>query len=180
MVASAAALVLVGGAVAVGRTVGGGLAGAPSTSTSPGVHRETPVVPWRDLPARHPDVAHLVDGRRVTPFDNVMAGGTIAGRLHPGETLEFTVVLESPSRVRLDPCPDYEIGFGARGFTSGQLNCAQVPYRDGRGRPVLPAVTPVRFDMRMTVPDVHGRQKVLWTLVGPQAMPGFYGVVRVE
>jgi hypothetical protein len=29
------------------------------------------------------------------------------------------------------------------------------------------------------VPDVRGEQKVLWTLDGPQQMPGFYGLVHV-
>ena len=46
-------------------------------------------------------------------------------------------------------------------------------------RPVLPAGTQVVFRMRVTVPDQPGRQKVLWTLDGPQEMPGFYGVVDV-
>ena len=32
----------------------------------------------------------------------------------------------------------------------------------------------------MTVPDEPGRQKVLWTLDGPQEMPGFYGLVDVS
>ena len=34
--------------------------------------------------------------------------------------------------------------------------------------------------MRVTVPDEPGRQKVLWTLDGPQQMPGFYGLVHVS
>ena len=44
---------------------------------------------------------------------------------------------------------------------------------------MLPAFTNVRFEMRVTVPDVQGGQKVLWTLDGPQQMPGFYGIVHV-
>ena len=31
----------------------------------------------------------------------------------------------------------------------------------------------------MTVPDETGRQKVLWTLDGPEESPGFYGIVDV-
>jgi hypothetical protein len=44
---------------------------------------------------------------------------------------------------------------------------------------VLPAFKNVRFEMKVTVPDEIGRQKVLWTLDGPQQMPGFYGIVDV-
>ena len=46
-------------------------------------------------------------------------------------------------------------------------------------RPVLPAGTQVFFRMRVTVPDVLGTQRVLWSLDGPQAMPGFSGIVNV-
>jgi hypothetical protein len=33
--------------------------------------------------------------------------------------------------------------------------------------------------MEVKVPDELGQQKVLWTLDGPQQMPGFYGLVDV-
>jgi hypothetical protein len=44
---------------------------------------------------------------------------------------------------------------------------------------MLPPFRNVRFDMQVRVPDVRGEQKVLWTLVGPQQLPGFYGIVKV-
>jgi hypothetical protein len=44
---------------------------------------------------------------------------------------------------------------------------------------VLPANRKVRFEMRIRVPDDVGRQKVLWTIDGPQSEPGFYGLVDV-
>jgi hypothetical protein len=34
--------------------------------------------------------------------------------------------------------------------------------------------------MRVRGPDEPGRQKVLWTLDGPQSMPGSYGIVDVH
>ncbi len=136
-------------------------------------------MPWHDLPAGHPDVRHREHGQVVTPFDRVSATGTITGDLHPGDTLAFTAVLESPTRLVLDPCPDFNIAFGKNSWRTWQLNCGQVPFHDSRGRAVLPAFREVRFEMKVTVPDVRGDQKVLWTLDGPQQMPGFYGIVKV-
>ena len=118
-------------------------------------------------------------GPVVTPFDRVSAVGAITGRARPGDVLVFDAVLESSTDLPLDPCPDYNIAFGRDSWKTWQLYCAAVPYRDGRGRPYLPAFTDVRFETRVTVPDEPGTQKVLWTQDGPQQMPGFYGLVDV-
>jgi hypothetical protein len=153
----------------------------PRTCTDSGcAPRARPQVRWRDLPAGHPDVRHRKHGQVVTPFDRISATGTISGDLHPGDVLTFTAVLQSPTRLVLDPCPDFNIAFGRHSWHTWQLNCAQVPFRDGQGRPVLPAFKNVRFAMKVEVPDVRGDQKVLWTLDGPQQMPGFYGIVTVS
>jgi hypothetical protein len=181
-VAAAVVVIVGGGAVALTRADDGGATGGPSstsTSPSPRVQRAGQVVPWKNLPAGHPDVRRHVHGHVVTRFDRVSATGTISGDLHPGDTLTFTAVLQSPTNLRLDPCPDFNIAFGTHDWHTWQLNCAQVPFHDAKGRPVLPAFRDVRFEMRMTVPESHGDQKVLWTLDGPQQMPGFYGIVRV-
>ena len=93
----------------------------------------------------------------VTPFDRVSAIGAIAGRARPGDVIVFDAVLESPTDLPLDPCPDYNIAFGRSDVrTTWQLNCAAVPYRDAQGRPYLPAFTNVRFEMHVTVPDEPG------------------------
>jgi len=145
------------------------------------------VVPFRDLPARHPRLRHDQSGVQVTPYDGLSATGHIEGSLHPGDTLVFDAVLESPGLVSLQPCPDYTIAFGSL-TTTRQLNCAQVPYfasmvhSDGEVssfRPVLPAGNEVTFRMHVKVPDALGRQKVLWTLEGPQKAPGFSGLIEV-
>jgi hypothetical protein len=182
MLAAAVAVIVVGGgAVALSRSPED-RAMTPSTGTpTTQVQRAArPPVPWRDLAAGHPDVRHREHGQVVTPFDRVSATGTISGNLHPGDTLAFTAVLESSTDLRLDPCPDFNIAFGKHSWHTWQLNCAQVPYRDGAGRPFLPAFRDVRFEMKVTVPDDLGEQKVLWTLDGPQQMPGFYGIVKVD
>lgn len=193
--AAAVTVVLVGGVtVALLRAGGGASSGPTDTGTSPSqVQQAQHVVPWRNLKAQHPAIARREHGRTVTPFDNVMAVGDIHGHVHPGDVLRFTVSLFSTTDVSLDPCPDYMIAFGATRARSWHLNCAQVPNRRANARPkagvvrphasrwhpVLPAGRRVSFEMRVKVPDVRGRQKVLWTLVGPTAMPGFYGIVHV-
>jgi hypothetical protein len=180
--AAAAAVVLVGGAaVALTRSDGDRTVGPSTESPTATVPQAAgPAIPWRNLPAGHPDVRHHHHGQVVTPFDRVSATGTISGDAHPGDVLTFTAVLESSITLRLDPCPDFNIAFGKSYWHTWQLNCAQVPYHDGHGRPVLPAFKNVRFEMKVTVPDEPGKQKVLWTLDGPQQMPGFYGIVNVE
>jgi hypothetical protein len=181
LLVAAAAIVLMAGTVALGELGPGSTPARPTDHQTGVVHREPrPPVPWRELKAKHPKVGHRSQGRMVTPFDNISANGHIHGHAQPGDTLTFTVVLESYRDVPLDPCPDYSIHFGARAVSTWQLNCTQVPYRDVHGRPLLPALKSVRFQMQVTVPDVHGRQKVLWSLDGPTTMPGFYGLVHVS
>jgi hypothetical protein len=193
MVAVAAAVVLVCGVgIGILRATGGDSSEPTSRPTpSTTVHGKQvaeEVVPWRELKSRHPKIGHDVHGTLVTPYDGIVATGHIGGDLHPGDTLVFTVTLESATPVALHPCPDYSIAFGRHAFVTRQLNCTQVPYyasapgphgRMGDFGPTLPANTPVSFRMRMTVPDEPGRQKVLWTLDGPESSPGFYGIVRV-
>jgi hypothetical protein len=137
-------------------------------------------VPWEPLPAGHPDIRHRVHGHVVTPYDDVLAYGGISFVANPGDTLVFFVTLRSSQDLPLAPCPDYSIAFGAHSSRSYQLNCSKVPYRDGVGRPYLPANKNVNFTMQVTVPNEPGRQKVLWTLDGPQSSPGFYGIVNVR
>ncbi len=200
LVVAAAVVVLLVGAV-VARAVHGH--GADAAAARPQVDPPVPlhldqtgpaqtpvvrkVVPFRDLDARHPRLGHDQGGVRVTPFDGVSANGHIEGSVHPGDTLVFDAVLESPGLVSLQPCPDYTIAFGTL-TTTRQLNCAQVPYfaslvrSDGQVssfRPVLPAGNKVTFRMHVKVPDQLGRQKVLWTLEGPRSTPGFFGLVEV-
>jgi DNA-directed RNA polymerase specialized sigma24 family protein len=189
--AVAMAVLLGGGAVAVVRALGGADTAPRPAATSPtplvGHHPSGHPVPWRDLEPRHPVLGHDTHGVRVTPYDHVSATGSISGTVQPGDTLVFDATLTAPGIITLHPCPDYTIAFGTQ-TTTRRLNCAQVPYfasivrPDGRitaFRPVLPAGTAVFFRMQVTVPDEPGRQKVLWTLDGPQKMPGFYGIVQV-
>lgn len=187
-VATAAAVLVVVGGASIINGLGGGGTQSPTTDPSTVATSQTTtdrgpgpvVVPWRDLPAGHPDVRRGVDSHVVTPYDRVSATGHVSGRAKPGDTLTFTAVLESSTTVRLDPCPDYNIAFGRSAYWTHRLNCAAVPFHDAQGRPILPAFQDVRFEMRVTVPDVRGEQKVLWTLDGPQQMPGFYGIVTVS
>jgi len=189
--AAAAAVVVVGaGAVALGRFGPTGTSPSPAGPVTHQVGPEHPgTVPWADLPAGHPQVRTTLapQGKHapvVTPFDRVSATGAITGSVsgtaRPGDVLVFDAVLESPTDLPLDPCPDYNVAFGPDSWHTHQLNCSAVPYRDAEGRPYLPASTSVRFQMRVTVPDEPGEQKVLWTLDGPQQMPGFYGLVTVR
>lgn len=188
VLAAAAAVVLIAtGAVAIGRFGSSGTTGSPTAPQSHRVGTERPgTIPWADLPPAHPQVRTTLapqgDAHRaqvVTPYDRVSATGTIKGTASPGDVITFDATLQSPTDLPLDPCPDFNIWFGRHDAQSWQLNCTAVPYRDAHGRPYLPAFQNVRFEMRVTVPDDPGTQKVLWTLDGPQQMPGFYGLVRV-
>jgi hypothetical protein len=187
LAAAAAVVVVAAGAVAIGRL------GSPDQSQGPtgsATHHVGPdraaTVPWADLPAAHPHVRTTLapqpgqtHGQVITPFDRLSAVGAISGKARPGDVIVFDAVLQSPTDLPLDPCPDYNIAFGRDSWQTWQLNCAAVPYRDAQGRPYLPAFTSVRFEMHVTVPDEPGTQKVLWTIDGPQQMPGFYGLVDV-
>lgn len=194
LAAVAAAAVVLAGGIGIGAVrAGAGDSSTPSDhpSPTPTVHSvpvSQEVVPWRKLKAQHPSIGHRVHGKLVTAYDGLFATGKIGGTLHPGDTLVFTVTLHSSSGIVLHPCPDYSIAFGRKAYVTRQLNCAQVPFtashllHNGQMSdfwPTLPANTPVSFRMRMKVPEERGKQKVLWTLDGPQQSPGFYGIVRV-
>jgi hypothetical protein len=108
------------------------------------------------------------EGTVATPYADVEVSGNLDLTASPGETLRFTVTLTSPTDLPLDPCPDYRIvqvaDDGAHEETQA-LNCAAVPFEDDRGRPYLPAGTPVRFEMRTTVAGPAGsEEKFSWAL----------------
>lgn len=186
--AAAAVLVIVGGSIAVAATRPG--PNPPSPGVPPpwvtSTHQVGPVVrdtvPWAALPATHPHLRTWPQGHSrpwSTPYDYVSAAGEIKGRVHPGDTLAFTAYLESSTDLPLDPCPDINIALGTHAYYTWQLNCGAVPYIDSAGHPYLPAFTKVPFRIEATVPDEPGRQKVLFTIDGPQQMPGFYGLIDV-
>ena len=185
-----AALVLVGGAVAIVSTLHRDDTTAPTAadpSPTPHVQRAQKVVPFRDLDPSHLTLGHVQDGVLLTPYDDVTATGNIAGTVHPGDTLTFDAVLEAPGLVSFLPCPDYTITFGTVA-TTRRLNCADVPFfaslvrstgKVTAFRPVMPAGTRVLFRMQVTVPDEPGPQRVVWMLDGPQVTPQFDGIVEV-
>ena len=187
LAAAASVVVVAAASVAVDRLGSSDQSQSPTATSTHRVGREhAATVPWADLPAAHPLVRTTLapqagesHGRVVTPYDRVSAVGTIRGHARPGDVILFDAVLQSPTNLPLDPCPDFNIAFGRGSYQTRQLNCAAVPYRDAQGRPYLPAFANVRFEMRVVVPDEPGTQKVLWTLDGPQQMPGFYGLVHV-
>jgi len=184
LAAAAAVVTVAAGALVVGQL--GSRGGSPAT-TGTATHRVGPehraAVPWVPLPAARPHLRTYPHGDHTagwsTPYDRVSATGAITGTAAPGDVIVFDAVLESSTDLPLAPCPDYHIAFGRHSFRTWQLNCSAVPFHDARGRPYLPALTNVRFEMRVTVPDEPGRQKVLWTLDGPRQLPGFYGIVDV-
>jgi len=88
----------------------------------------------------------------------------------PGEAVDFVVTLTAPREVSLRDCPDFTISMYGRRVgrqTSYGLNCAQVPYRDAEGDPVLPAGVPVGFAMRVTAPE-YDVEKFVWELDVPE------------
>jgi hypothetical protein len=186
--AAAAVLVIVGGTLAVAAMRPG--PNHPSPGVPPpwvtSTHQVGPVVrdtvPWAALPATHPHLRSWPQGHHrpwSTPYDLVSVAGEIKGRVHPGDTLAFTAYLESSTDLPLDPCPDINIALGTHAYYTWQLNCAAVPYIDSAGHPYLPAFTKVPFRIEATVPEERGRQKVLFTIDGPQQMPGFFGLIDV-
>ena len=119
---------------------------------------------------------HFETGRAGTPFDDVSVEADLPATAKTGETITFRVTLTAPRDLALDPCPDVSISFGDRADYG--LNCDGVPYRDGSGRPYLPAGTPVSFVARATAPTTPGRNvKVTWQLIDTSAVGG--GTVEV-
>jgi hypothetical protein len=125
-----------------------------------------------------------LQGVSVAPFEGRLQGGEprVVGLwrsisvtdvapldLHgsPGDLLSFEISLVSTTDVTLDPCPDYTIDTNTGGGPDSEqrlgLNCADIPYRDEEGRPMLPADTPVTFEMRVEVPETYA-PKLVWQL----------------
>jgi hypothetical protein len=136
-----------------------------------------------DRPLRSIGVTHFVPpervpGRRVTAYSRVRARGPgeITARIDRAVT--FAVTLTSPQDVVLDPCPDYRLSSSSGSGSRFGLNCPAVPYRDGEGRPYLPAGQPVSFEMR--IDPVESLQKYFWTIVGPGRTPYVAGVVTLR
>lgn len=181
LLAATIAVAVAGAAFAVGRaSVDSSSTPAPSEQPTRTIGPAVPgAVPWKPITPHDPHLRTRQHGRVTTPYDDVFASGDLDSHAHPGDELTFVVRLESPTRIPLDPCPDYGIAFGVGSANRWGLNCAQDPFRDAQGRPYLPAGKAVPFEMRVVVPDNPGRQKVLWTLNGPMSMPGFYGIVTV-
>lgn len=108
------------------------------------------------------------EGTVATPYATLVVSGNLELSATPGETVHFTVTLTSPTDLALDPCPDYhlvQVADDGQHEETYALNCAAVPYRDARGRPYLPAGTPVQFEMRTTVVGPAGStEKLSWAL----------------
>jgi hypothetical protein len=119
---------------------------------------------------------HFTTGQIGTPYDEVAVDADLPATAKLGETITFRVTLTAPRHVALDPCPDLSITFGDRAAYG--LNCDGVPYRDGAGRPYLPAGIPVTFVARAMAPTTAGRNvKVTWQLEDTSAVGG--GTVEV-
>jgi hypothetical protein len=115
-------------------------------------------------------------GEMGTPYDEVAVDADLPATAKTGETITFRVTLTAPRDLPLDPCPDLSITFGDRAAYG--LHCDGVPYRDGSGRPYLPAGTPVTFVARAAAPATPGRNvKVTWQLEDTAAVGG--GTVEV-
>ncbi|HEX2895759.1 MAG TPA: DUF4232 domain-containing protein [Marmoricola sp.] len=107
-------------------------------------------------------------GHARTAYAGVAVSGYLNMNVTPAQTVPFTITLTSPTDLPLDPCPDYRIVQVAENGEHDQsygLNCAAVPFKDSRGRPYLPAGTPVRFEMRTTVTGSWATaEKLSWVL----------------
>lgn len=87
-------------------------------------------------------------------------------RVTRGTTMTFTVTLlnQSNTDIRLDPCPNYSEGFktGTESIYAGayRLNCAEVPSA------VLPAGARIAFEMKVDVPTSirPGEWMLFWHL----------------
>ncbi len=178
--AAAAAVVVTGGIVVAVTRPSSPSAPLGPPPPAPSTHQVGPVVPgavpFAPLPATHHAAGPPLRG--ASPYGSVAVYGAISGRVQPGDTLSFTIRLVSTHDLPLVPCPNVTVTVGRFAHT-WQLNCSQVPHVDSRGRPYLPADTLVPFQMRVKVPDLPGRQKVLWVIDGPRDLPGTYGIIHV-
>ena len=121
---------------------------------------------------------HAVRARRVTAYTRVRTRGRgdVSARLDRPVT--FAVTLTAPTDLPLDPCPDYRLGASPGGGGRFGLNCVAVPYRDGLGRPYLPAGRPVRFELHLD--PVEALQKYWWELIAPGRAPYAAGVITLR
>lgn len=115
---------------------------------------------------------------RVTAYNDVRVHGPVHVAAHLDGVVTFPITLVAQHDVTLDPCPDYWFGSGDSKDAAHALNCAAVPFRDGQGRPYLPAHRRVQFEMRMCV--VEPLQKYVWSIVAPGPGPSAGGVVVVR
>lgn len=113
-------------------------------------------------------------------YSTVRATSNLERAVRAHAPVHFVVTLRSDHRVVLDPCPDYSIVSASwRNGRRFALNCAAVPYKDGRGRPYLPADTPVRFAMQLPAGS-ESPQKVVWLLDTPGVRPTTFGIVTLR
>lgn len=148
------------------------------TMCNPGeaAYQVVTVQPFRDLRER---------ARRVSLWRDisVMDIAPLDLRGSPGDVVSFEIPLISPTDVVLDPCPDFTIGRFGDGFSSeGRhgLNCAAIPHRDDQGRAMLPADTPVTFEVQVEVPPVD-IPKLVWRLdAGSGSSVSVVGSITVD
>jgi hypothetical protein len=122
---------------------------------------------------------HLRPARRISAYDAVHARGPAQVAARPDRPIDFVVTLLARHDVVLDPCPDYRLGVSPGRGQEFALNCAAVPWRDGLGRPYLPAGRPVRFAMQLGGTD-GTVQKFWWGIAAPGSPPVLGGVVRIR
>lgn len=137
-----------------------------------------------DRPLRAIGVSRFVPlrfrpARRASAYDAVHARGRAQLVAHPDRPIDFVVTLVARHDVVLDPCPDYRLGVSPGRGRELALGCAAVPWRDGRGRPYLPAGRPVRFAMHLGGMD-GAVQKFWWGIVAPGSPPVLGGAVRIR
>ncbi|MGH3329842.1 MAG: DUF4232 domain-containing protein [Nocardioidaceae bacterium] len=143
-----------------------GFGSSPFCNGEPG-SGPTPVVVSAFAPQRR------TPGRTESAYADVAARLSLSADFSGGEPLEFTVTLTArKGDVVLAPCPDYSINQYSRGVSPVEerwsLNCDDVPYRDGTGRPFLPAGKPVTFAMHTTTVAELEAVKFIWQLEVPE------------
>lgn len=150
------------------------------TEHSPSKTPEGPVhpVPWEPLDPTNP----VFDAAAAAAYSSLTATGNLALTAPAGGQVDFAVTLESPTRISLDPCPDFTISqqMSWDDFSDEPhaLNCAAVPYKDSTGTPYLPAGQPVTFVMETMAPSVHP-EKLTWHLDVPNGPPAISGSLKV-
>jgi hypothetical protein len=154
-----------------------GFRGTPYCNGDPGTHVREPIMVGPFQPQ------HFRLSRIRSPYSPVEAGdyNGVTRVVGSGREVRFAVTLTSKRDVVLDPCPDYTIGVLSLAHTrTYALNCAQVPYKDARGRAYLPAGKPVTFAMRATAPDHPAAGKLSWVLDTPDRTVLAVGALTVK